>query len=276
MNYFFWINDAVQQMLTSSGDPFLQAGQECFQVVAVLMIVFHGIRIMIPSGEPLNIAGLIRYLFLMVVCLTLLQFYNLPAPGFDNTLHGYITGTGAWLANQIDVSMTEKVTQRFNDVILGMEVPAWHDVFSAIGAYMHYYFCVAALTAMQSVMFCVVAFGWVACGVLVLFGPLFIPLMLVPYCEQWFWGWLSALVQYSFYPVVANAFVFVYGHAMMNFFDYFPPPYDSAKIASMALVTIGLAFSMVFGFFKISSFVSGMFQGRSGEHTLPGVGWWRG
>ena len=34
-----------------------------------------------------------------------------------------------------------------------------------------------------------------------------------------FWGWFKALLQYSFYPVIANAFAYVYGQIWLNFFE---------------------------------------------------------
>lgn len=275
-NYFFWINEAVQYLLTSAGDPFLTTGMNWFRWISVAMILWMGFGILWSRGGGFTLGRAFGVLVKIVVCLHLLRFYNIPAPGFDNTLHGYITGAGAALASQIDITMTEKLTERFNDVILGMEVPAWHNVLGAIGAYIHYYFCVFAITGMQMVMVCVIAFGWVAIGILVLFGPIAIPFILVPGREHYFWNWFSSLVQYSFYPVVANAFVFVYGHVMMNFFDFYPPPYDAAKLASMFLVVVGLACSLLFGFYKVPGLTADIFRGSSGHHTMPGIGKWRG
>ena len=52
---------------------------------------------------------------------------------------------------------------------------------------------------------------------------------------EWiFWGWLKALLQYAFYPVVANAYVFVFGQLLIHFVDSHPPPYDGATLAVLS------------------------------------------
>lgn len=275
-NFFFWINNAIQLMLTNAGDPLQAIGMGWFQAFAAGLIVFRGWQIAFGAAGPKTVASIMFLLVKILICLSLLKWYNLPIPGFDNTFHGYITGTGAHLAAQIDMAMTEKVTSKFSEVILGMESPAWYDVFSSIAAHIHYYGVVLVITLMQSAIVCVIAFGWVACGVIVLLGPCFIPFWLIPGKEHLFWGWLNALVQYSFYPVVANAFVFIYGHVFMEFFTFYPPPYDSSKIAAMALVTVSLACALVFGFYKLPGLVADLFAGRSGQHTTPAIGWLRG
>ena len=45
-----------------------------------------------------------------------------------------------------------------------------------------------------------------------------------------FWGWLKSLIQYSFYQVIAQAFVFVFGSFLLRAIDAFPPPYTVDKI----------------------------------------------
>ena len=78
-----------------------------------------------------------------------------------------------------------------------------------------------------------IAFGYVAAAVAVMLGPIFIPFFIVPHMEWLFWGWLKALIQYAFYPVVANAYLFVFGNLLIHFVDAHPPPYDGATIAAV-------------------------------------------
>ena len=88
-----------------------------------------------------------------------------------------------------------------------------------------------AASATQSLA--VIAFGLIATGIAVLVGPVFIPFFLVPQMEWMFWGWLKSLLQYAFYQVIAQAFVFVGGTFLMNFLDAFPPPYTVDRILSL-------------------------------------------
>jgi len=81
----------------------------------------------------------------------------------------------------------------------------------------------------QAAIYAVIAFGYIAQAVAVLLGPVFIPFFIVPQMEWMFWGWLKSFLQYSFYPVVANAYLYVFGNFLLNFFTVHPPPYDAAS-----------------------------------------------
>ena len=77
-----------------------------------------------------------------------------------------------------------------------------------------------------------IAFGYVAAAIAVLLGPIFIPFFIVPHMEWLFWGWLKAFVQYAFYPVVANAYLFVFGNLLIHFVDSHPPPTTARRFWS--------------------------------------------
>ena len=54
--------------------------------------------------------------------------------------------------------------------------------------------------------------GYFGLTVVSMFGPIFIPLVLVPQLEDYFWGWLKALIQFAFYMITgAGMFVVVSG-----------------------------------------------------------------
>src|SRR5258706_7341553 len=95
-------------------------------------------------------------------------------------------------------------------------------------------------------------------------GPVFIPFFIVPHMEWLFWGWLKALVQYAFYPVVANAFLFVFGNLLIHFVDSHPPPYDGAAVIvvffPLMMVLVGVTYRVI----KSPSLVHSLVTCRSG------------
>ena len=99
-----------------------------------------------------------------------------------------------------------------------------------VSAIVGYFLVALAVTAARVVLLAVIAFGLVATGVAVLVGPVFIPFFLVPQLDWLFWGWLKSLLQYAFYQVIAQAFVFVFGSFLINFLDAFPPPYTVDRL----------------------------------------------
>jgi hypothetical protein len=103
----------------------------------------------------------------------------------------------------------------------------------------------------------------------VLLGPVFIPFFIVPDLDWLFWGWLKSLIQYSFYPVVANAYVFVFGNMLIHFVDAHPAPWDGATMLLFFFPLLLMLFAFTYGILRIPSLVNSLFTGRSGESALP-------
>ncbi len=82
-----------------------------------------------------------------------------------------------------------------------------------------YLLIVLILAAMEATAFCVIAYGYVAAAVCVLLGPVFIPWFIVPKMDWLFWGWLKAFIGFSFYQVVASAFIFVFAKVLASMFQ---------------------------------------------------------
>jgi len=89
-----------------------------------------------------------------------------------------------------------------------------------------------------------------------LLGPIFIPFFIVPHLDWLFWGWLKSLIQYAFYPVVANAYLFVFGNLLIHFLDAHPAPYDGATLMVMFLPLMMLLISFTFPWRQPSDRVS--------------------
>ena len=132
-----------------------------------------------------------------------------------------------------------------------------------------YTIAVICIVVAQAAVFAVIAFGYVAASVAVLLGPIFIPFFIVPTMEWLFWGWLKSLLQYAFYPVVANAYLFVFGNLLIHFVDSHPPPWDGATLLVLFFPLVFLLMAFTYGILKIPSLVNSLFTGRSGESALP-------
>lgn len=185
-----------------------------------------------------------------------------------------ITSGGADMAQQIDTSIEEQVGSAIANLTGNMSASSWNIVTNP-AASIRYYLILLALAAVQVAMLGIIAFGFVAIGALVLIGPVMIPFILIPGLDFIATGWFRCLVQYSFYPVIGNAFVYVYAMVWLNYFQQFNGPMDAATIARLILQIIVLSIAGVFGILKIPSFVSQIFSGSSGLSAMPGIGWWR-
>ena len=84
-----------------------------------------------------------------------------------------------------------------------------------------------------------------------------------------FWGWFRALLQYAFYQVFAQAFVFVFGTFLINILDAFPPPYTVDRLLVGGFHVVSLLLAFTYGLLKVPSMTNSFFSGRSGEAALP-------
>jgi hypothetical protein len=200
--------------------------------------------------------------------LAMITYYRAPIPGIGLSFTQLLTDQPIYLARQLEITQVQRLSDRLNQVYLSLEQPLVLNVSALVG-----YFLVAlAVTAARVALLAVIAFGLIATGIAVLVGPVFIPFFLVPQMEWMFWGWLKSLLQYAFYQVIAQAFVFVGGTFLMNFLDAFPPPYtvDRILVGGFHLVFLLLAFT--YGLLKVPSLTNSLFSGRAGESAFPRLG----
>jgi hypothetical protein len=196
---------------------------------------------------------------------TMITYYRAPIPGLGLSFTQLLTDQPLFLARQLEVTQVERLSNRLNELYLSMEQPLLFNVSALVG-----YFLVAlAVTAARVVLLAVVAFGLVATGVAVLVGPVFIPFFLIPQLDWLFWGWLKSLLQYAFYQVIAQAFVFIFGSFLTNFLDAFPPPYTVDRLLVGGFQLIFLLCAFVYGLLKVPSLTSALFSGRAGDAALP-------
>ena len=265
---FASITAAILDLLMRDGDLFLRLGTNLFRGIAIILIAWFGIRAALGSAEggaALPISAFVSLILTIAFGFTMITYYRAPIPGLGVSFTQLLTDQPIFLARQLEVTQVQRLSDRLNELYLSLEQPMLFNVSALVG-----YFLVAlAVTAARVVLLAVIAFGLVATGVAVLVGPVFIPFFLVPYMEWVFWGWLKSLLQYAFYQVIAQAFVFVFGSFLINFLDAFPPPYTVDRLLVGGFHLIFLLFAFTYGLLKVPSLTHSLFSGSVGQSTLP-------
>jgi hypothetical protein len=265
---FSSVTAAILDLLMRDGDLFLALGTNMFRGLAVILIAWFGIRAALRSAEggpAMPLAQFAALLLTIAFGFTMITYYRAPIPGIGISFTQLLTDQPIYLARQLEATQVQRLSDRLNELYLSMEQPLFFNVSALVG-----YFLVAlAVTAARVVVLAVIAFGLVATGVAVLVGPVFIPFFIVPQLDWLFWGWLKALLQYAFYQVIAQAFVFVFGSFLINFLDVFPPPYTTDRLLVGGFHLIFLLFAFTYGLLKVPSLTQSLFSGTAGESTLP-------
>ena len=266
---FASITGATLDLLMRDGDLFLRLGTTLFRGLAIILSVWFGVQAALTAGEGRGGVPLRRLVSLVLTIafgFTMITYYRAPMPGIGLSFTQLLTDQPIYLARQLEVTQVQRLSDRLNELYLSLEQPLVFNASLLVG-----YFLVAlAVTAARVVLLAVIAFGLVATGVAVLVGPVFIPFFLVPQLDWLFWGWLKSLLQYAFYQVIAQAFVFVFGSFLIDFLDAFPPPYTVDRLLVGGFHLIFLLFAFTYGLLKVPSLTQSLFSGSSGQSTLPG------
>ena len=263
----------LTQLMTENAALFESMGDHMFRSFAVIMVAWFGIKSALSSASGGDV-GVFSFDHFAALLMTIafgfgmMTYYSQPLPGIGVSFYHLIIDQGLALSNQLNHSMVQEVWDRLTGLYWGMETPALTITFNILEI-IRYAVTALFLLLAQAAVFGVIAFGYVAAAIAVLLGPIFIPFFIVPGLEWLFWGWFKSLVQYAFYPVVANAYLFVFGNLLVHFIDAHPAPYDGATLAVFFFPLVMMLIAFTYGVLKIPLLVNSLFTGRSGEAALP-------
>ncbi len=263
----------LSDLMTQHAALFETVGANMFRGFAVILIVWFGVKSALASagaghGPLFHFDNFASLLFSIAFGFAMITYYSHPIPGFGVSFYHLIVDEGLDLSNQLNHSLVQEVWDRLTGLYWGLEVPVLALNLLEI---LRYALTVLCLVAAQAAVFAVIAFGYVAAAVAVMLGPIFIPFFIVPHMEWLFWGWFKSLIQYAFYPVVANAYLYVFGNLLIHFIDSHPAPWDGATLLVLFFPLVLLLLAFTYGILKIPSLVNSLFTGRSGEAAMPRV-----
>src|SRR5258706_6151608 len=264
----------LSNLMTTHAAMFETLGTNLFRSLAIILIVWFGVKSALASASGHYGFHFDRFAGLLMTIAFgygMITFYSRPIPGMGVSFYHLIIDQGTNLANALNNGIVTELWTRLNSIYFGTEQPGLSITISALEI-IRYAITILALAAAAIASCIVIAFGYIAAAIAVMLGPIFIPFFIVPKMEWLFWGWLKSLLQYAFYPVVANAYVFVFGQLLIHFVDSHPPPYDGATLAVLFLPLLFLLIAFTWGVLLIPSLVNSLFSGRSGESATP-ISW---
>lgn len=264
LGFFAQVTQAVTNAVTSYEPVFLSQGVSVFRYIADIRIFWEGFKIAFPSAGPSKLA---ESLVLISITYAALTFYSAPFPGTSKGLTKTITDAGLTLAQQIDTASEQNVGVALANAMGENSGSAWDAVTNG-AAFVRYWILEAVVIVMQAAILAVIAVGFIFVGVCVLTGPIFIPFLLIPGLEWLATGWFRCFIQYSFYPVIGNAVVFIIAQVWMNYMSQYSFPMDTQTIAAALTGFATMAIASVYMILKVPAFVSNHFSGSSGISTF--------
>jgi hypothetical protein len=261
------IQQAITALLIQHEPLFLGIGARMFTAFATILFMWHGVRMMLAWQQ----AGEQMFYFVKLVLLisfgyAMITFYETPLPGIGVSLSNLITDQGGSLASLISAQSIQNAQRSLNTLWMVLEQP---DAWSLLANLVYWGMLIVIALAQFALLF-VISFGMIATAVCALLGPLFIPFFIVPTLEWLFWGWLKSFVQYSFVPVVANAYIFVFERFLSRYLQTLPPGLRLEEQLLYGVHAVMILVTFTIGVLLVPSLTASIFSGRSGDSVLPG------
>ncbi|GGA80213.1 hypothetical protein GCM10011507_34320 [Edaphobacter acidisoli] len=267
-NPFTYLGQAISQLLTSYSPAIEATGLDIFRGLAVILIAWFGVKAALSASEGHGGFHFAKFADLVLVIafgLGMLTYYSSPIPGMGVSFSDLITKEALSLSNQIESDQTQQiVTAVTNEEEQLGAPPGSFSIFEDLV----FLLIAVLLAAMEAVAFAVIAYGYVASAVCVLIGPIFIPFFIVPKLDWLFWGWFKAFLGFSFYQVIASAFIFVFAKVLTSMFEAIGNISISNAFTILPALMITL-FVCIFGLFKIPELTAAILSGRTGTWVNP-------
>ncbi len=258
----------VNQLLNYKLALFQSLGMNLLRGFAVIMLAWFGIKAALSSaqgGEGFHFARFVDLILIIALGFTMLTFYSYPIPHVGYSFAELVSQEGLTLSKDIGADMDTQIIQAVTQSEEQLGTPPGVFSFHEELTYFVVYFLLAAV---QAVTVMVVAYGFIATAVCILVGPVFIPFFIVPGMDWLFWGWFKSFLQYSFYQVIANSFIFVVARLILGFLAVTGPiNLDNAALLMPSLFMFLL--TAIYGLIKIPALTSSIFTGRSGDFVIP-------
>ena len=268
-NPFTFLGQAISQLLSSKSAALEATGLDIFRSLAVILIVWFGIKSALSAsqghGGGFHFAKFADLILMIAFGLGMLTYYSTPIPGVGYSFSDLITQEALNLSAQIESDQTQQIAKTITHAEQQLGAPPGK--FSILED-LTYLLIALILAAMQAVAFAVIAYGYVAAAVCVLIGPIFIPWFIVPKMDWLFWGWLKAFIGFSFYQVVASAFIYVFGQVLTSMFTVIGTVSISNAFTILPALLITL-FVCIYGLVKIPELTGAILSGRSGTWVNP-------
>lgn len=263
---FDTVNRVIQDFLGANSSIFVAMGDRMFRSFATILIVWFGIQTAL-SGAGVDLARFSRLLLLISFGFALTTFYATPMPGIGYSFSGLIAAQATFMAEEIGQATAGQVTSGVATALQNLGSPSITNFLEVI----NYYTLSIMLIAVQAVTFVVIGFGYIVQAVCIIIGPVFVPFFIVPKLEWLFWSWLRTLLIYSFYQVVANCFVYIFGNILLsllaNQVGLLGGEVAAAEWMARTPVLFIFLFIFLFGILKIPTVTNHIFSGSGGAES---------
>ena len=280
----FVLDDLTTELMNTSAQPLLTAGNNLWLGLASIIIVWTGLRIAFSGG--FNAWDIVKLMFLIMIPRSMLQFYATPFPGIGLTFPEIIVQMGSWLNGMIVGDTGSEIWTWLQNYLAN----AWNTISENATRYyglgiiaslfsgynqllVLFVLAASALLSLVTVLigYSYIIFAQIAISILTLFGPLFIPWMVFGPLSFLFWSWFRMLITYSLYAAVAAAIFRVMMQLIMVIGDEYQANADPVAVLAALSDPAATAWDIVDFIAWTVSFVLALFTCLLATFKIPEI-----
>ena len=262
------VQQAISSLLLTYEPQFLNVGLNVFRSFAVVLIAWHGLKIMFTQ-ETVNTSeqmfSFARLLMFISFGYAMIAFYESPIPGIGISFSILITDQAANFANILDARSLELTFAHLDELWSRFVQPDTWGIF----ANLLYWLMLLVIVLAKAAALCVITFGMIATAVCALLGPIFVPFFIVDRLDFLFWGWLKSFIQFAFIQVVAFAYLMIFERFVFQFLTTVPPGVTEEGYLLYGSQSIVVLLTFILGVLLIPSLTSAIFSGTGGMSVVP-------
>lgn len=205
LNLTSWLLGVMANILafeSSSSSVFIGVAQSAMTAVGLVLVMMFAARASqsLEHGGTVPVGGFITIGLKLGLCLAVVGAWNLPTPGLGAPLGTWIPNLGIHLAQLVGWDGAQEIAKNVASWS-GMEIPG-----TGLSSGVIYWLLAQLVLFSATVALVLVLAGPLAIVAgLIVIGPLFVPMWIVPELTACSRGYLRCLITYSLVPVIASA-----------------------------------------------------------------------
>jgi hypothetical protein len=268
VDLFAQFGNAIDRMVVSDGSQFVQVANgwlDDFGPVALFFLIFRYFR----SGRGEAMGWLLEYAFGYLTAKFLLLCYSTPTflLGGSSVSHFFMDAFKG-LANQVDVTRLETVTQTIANITGGVKPPSLFSPLKAIpyvGVLLNSIF-------LEIIVWLVTLAGLLGYGIGAAIGPLFIPWFVFPVTRIVTVRWINFMLLNAAYRLVGALYVQIFSNVLVFWYGtIFGPNMSLSHFMVLMVPTMAITLIMFVLVFFVFHWTHDLFSG-SASAAMAGAG----
>jgi len=251
LDYFSQLQTATAGLMRVYSPQFLAIGMNIYTLSAIVKMFVTAWEIQFKPGSLEDANWTFGIALLQILIGFTIQTFYVP-------LSDMVVDQMAALTHILDVTVVRLVVTTLDDILRKFIMPTgWMEVLGTLIYFLVFFF----ITLAKVISLIIISFSLIAQAVLVLVGPLFCSLWLMPHFKRYFLGWMDSLIQYSFLQVMAYAYMLVGMTLLGAVFTKIPKGLTSDLYLTYGVQVLIYIMAYVGGFAMLPSLNASLFSG---------------